>query len=80
MSAAQWRGGSHRGSPAGSEKMAATRSPRAPRLDLEKVDYQVREFTCKGCSNECDIRQFTIGGEKTYWATSARPLPASGPR
>ena len=25
------------------------------------------EFTCKGCSNECDIRQFTIGGEKTYW-------------
>jgi predicted nucleotide-binding protein (sugar kinase/HSP70/actin superfamily) len=31
------------------------------------VDYTVREFTCKGCSNECDIRQFTIGDEKTYW-------------
>ena len=27
----------------------------------------MREFTCKGCSNECDIRQFTIGDEKTYW-------------
>lgn len=35
--------------------------------DLEKVDYTVKEFTCKGCSNECDIRQFTIDGEKTYW-------------
>jgi predicted nucleotide-binding protein (sugar kinase/HSP70/actin superfamily) len=50
------------------EKMAATHSPSRFRgWDLEKVDYQVREFTCKGCSNECDIRQFTIGGEKTYW-------------
>jgi predicted CoA-substrate-specific enzyme activase len=35
--------------------------------DLEQVDYVIREFTCKGCTNECDIRQFTIGEEKTYW-------------
>ncbi len=50
------------------EKMSATKAPSRFRgWDLEQVDYTVREFTCKGCSNECDIRQFTIGGEKTYW-------------
>jgi predicted CoA-substrate-specific enzyme activase len=50
------------------EKMAATAAPSRFRgWDLEKVDYTVREFTCRGCSNECDIRQFTIGDEKTYW-------------
>jgi len=35
--------------------------------DLDEVDYTVKDFVCKGCSNECDIRQFTIEGEKTYW-------------
>jgi len=35
--------------------------------DLEAVDYTVVDFVCKGCSNECDVRQFTIEGEKTYW-------------
>jgi predicted CoA-substrate-specific enzyme activase len=50
------------------EKMSATEAPSRFRgWDLEQVDYTVREFTCKGCSNECDIRQFTIGDEKTYW-------------
>jgi predicted CoA-substrate-specific enzyme activase len=50
------------------EKMSATQAPSRFRgWDLEKVDYTMREFTCKGCSNECDIRQFTIGEEKTYW-------------
>jgi len=50
------------------EKMAATQAPSRFRgWDIEQVDYSVREFTCKGCSNECDIRQFTIGDEKTYW-------------
>jgi predicted CoA-substrate-specific enzyme activase len=50
------------------EKMSATQAPSRFRgWDLEQVDYSVREFTCKGCTNECDIRQFTIGDEKTYW-------------
>ena len=35
--------------------------------DLEAVDYTVKDFVCKGCTNECDVRQFTIEGEKTYW-------------
>ncbi len=50
------------------EKMSATKNPvRFRGWDLEKVDYTIREFTCHGCTNECDIRQFTIDGEKTYW-------------
>ncbi|MFW6133728.1 MAG: acyl-CoA dehydratase activase, partial [Planctomycetota bacterium] len=35
--------------------------------DMSKVDYALREFTCKGCSNHCCIQQFTVDGEKTYW-------------
>ena len=26
-----------------------------------------RDFTCKGCSNDCDMQEFTIEGQKTYW-------------
>ena len=35
--------------------------------DLEKVDYQLREFTCSACSNTCQIQEFTVEGNKTYW-------------
>jgi predicted CoA-substrate-specific enzyme activase len=35
--------------------------------DLDEVDYTVVDFVCKGCSNECDVRQFTVEGTKTYW-------------
>lgn len=35
--------------------------------DLSKVDYGLREFTCKGCSNHCIVQEFTVAGEKTYW-------------
>ena len=35
--------------------------------DMEKVDYTLREFVCKGCSNACSIQEFTVEGEKTYW-------------
>jgi predicted nucleotide-binding protein (sugar kinase/HSP70/actin superfamily) len=35
--------------------------------DLSKVDYSLREFTCKGCSNTCQIQEFTVETEKTYW-------------
>ncbi len=49
------------------EKMAATtRLPASVDGTWNRSTTQC-EFTCKGCSNECDIRQFTIGGEKTYW-------------
>ena len=35
--------------------------------DMAKVDYTLREFTCKGCSNPCPIQEFNVEGEKTYW-------------
>ena len=35
--------------------------------DLSVVDYNLREFTCKGCSNHCIVQEFTVAGEKTYW-------------
>ncbi|MCU0640455.1 MAG: acyl-CoA dehydratase activase, partial [Candidatus Krumholzibacteria bacterium] len=35
--------------------------------DISKIDYKIREFTCKGCPNYCDIKEFTVMGEKTYW-------------
>ncbi len=35
--------------------------------EMDKVQYTLREFTCKGCSNHCAIQEFTVEGEKTYW-------------
>jgi predicted CoA-substrate-specific enzyme activase len=50
------------------ERMGRTGEPTRFRgWDLEQVDYTVNDFVCKACSNECDVRQFTIEGEKTYW-------------
>ena len=50
------------------ERVTRTGEPTSFRgWDLEQVDYTVVDFVCKACSNECDVRQFTIEGEKTYW-------------
>ncbi|HSB69837.1 MAG TPA: acyl-CoA dehydratase activase-related protein, partial [Candidatus Methylomirabilis sp.] len=35
--------------------------------DLDVVHHTLREFTCKGCSNTCDMQEFTVEGVKTYW-------------
>ncbi|MCK5113290.1 MAG: hypothetical protein KAR11_00820, partial [Phycisphaerae bacterium] len=45
----------------------ATTYSRFRGYDLECVNYTLREFTCKGCSNTCQIQEFTVEGEKTYW-------------
>ena len=29
---------------------------------IEEVDYNVREFTCKACTNYCDVQEFTVEG------------------
>ncbi|MGI9102149.1 MAG: acyl-CoA dehydratase activase [Terriglobales bacterium] len=34
---------------------------------LDQVDYKTREFVCKACSNFCDIKEFNIEGQRTYW-------------
>ncbi len=50
------------------ERVTRTGEPTSFRgWDLAEVDYTVVDFVCKACSNECDVRQFTIEGEKTYW-------------
>lgn len=36
-------------------------------FNIKKVDYSIREFTCKACTNECDVQEFTVDGSKTYW-------------
>jgi predicted CoA-substrate-specific enzyme activase len=35
--------------------------------DIDRINYSLREFTCQGCTNYCDIQEFTVEGEKTYW-------------
>jgi len=35
--------------------------------DLNKVDYATREFVCHACSNYCDMKEFTIEGQRSYW-------------
>lgn len=34
---------------------------------LDQVDFKTREFSCKACSNFCDIKEFNIEGQKSYW-------------
>jgi predicted CoA-substrate-specific enzyme activase len=36
-------------------------------FDLEQVDYTLREFVCRACSNYCDMQEFKVDGVKTYW-------------
>ncbi len=50
------------------EKVTRTGSKTSFRgFDLENITYQLRSFTCKGCTNFCDIQEFTVEGKKTYW-------------
>ncbi len=36
-------------------------------FDLDKVNYEILEFTCKGCTNFCQMQRFTVEGEHTFW-------------
>jgi predicted CoA-substrate-specific enzyme activase len=35
--------------------------------NLENISWKMREFTCRGCSNECQIQEFDVEGERSYW-------------
>ncbi len=35
--------------------------------DLDRVEFTSRDFVCHACSNYCDIKEFTIEGQRTYW-------------
>ncbi|MBI5864404.1 MAG: hypothetical protein HZB38_07845 [Planctomycetes bacterium] len=50
------------------EKMSATGGrTRFRGYDLGQVNYTLREFPCKACSNHCSIQEFNVEGEKTFW-------------
>ena len=35
--------------------------------DLARVNFTTREFVCQACSNFCDMKEFNIEGQRTYW-------------
>ena len=35
--------------------------------DLDRIKWTSRDFVCKACTNVCDIKEFTIEGQKSYW-------------
>ncbi len=36
-------------------------------FDLEHVKWTSRDFVCRACSNYCDMKEFVVEGEKSYW-------------
>ncbi|MGE5646765.1 MAG: acyl-CoA dehydratase activase [Acidobacteriota bacterium] len=47
---------------------AATQAPSRFRgYDLSRLQMATRDFVCKACSNLCDIKEFTIEGQKSFW-------------
>ena len=50
------------------EKMSLTGEKTKFRgYDLHQIDYLLKEFTCKACTNYCNIQMFKVEGERTYW-------------
>ena len=35
--------------------------------DLDKLQLSTRDFVCKACSNLCDMKEFVIEGQKSFW-------------
>ena len=35
--------------------------------DLSKVNFTTRDFVCRACSNYCDMKEFKIEGERSFW-------------
>ncbi len=34
---------------------------------LDRLELTSRDFVCRACSNLCDIKEFTIEGQKSFW-------------
>ena len=50
------------------ERMQGAEQPSRFRgYDLNQVDYTSRDFVCRACSNDCDMKEFVIDGQKTFW-------------
>jgi predicted CoA-substrate-specific enzyme activase len=48
-------------------RQAAAAPSRFRGYNLDKLQLATRDFVCKACSNYCDIKEFTIEGQKSYW-------------
>jgi len=35
--------------------------------DLDRINYSSREFVCQACSNLCDMKEYVIEGQKSFW-------------
>ncbi len=35
--------------------------------DLRKLELTTRDFVCKACTNLCDMKEFVIEGQRSYW-------------
>ncbi len=44
-----------------------TEASRFRGYDLNRVNFTTREFVCQACSNYCDMKEFNIEGQRTYW-------------
>ena len=50
------------------ERMQArAESTRFRGYDLNHVNFTTRDFVCKACSNYCDMKEFVIEGQRSYW-------------
>lgn len=49
------------------EKMQGGAASRFHGFDLETVQFAVRHFNCNACSNQCDMQEVRVNGEKSYW-------------
>ncbi len=35
--------------------------------DLGRVQFRSRDFVCRACSNYCEMKEFIVDGERSYW-------------
>ncbi|HTM89634.1 MAG TPA: acyl-CoA dehydratase activase [Terriglobales bacterium] len=50
------------------ERMQARRQrSRFRGYDLSQVNFSTRDFVCKACSNYCDMKEFVIEGQRSFW-------------
>ncbi len=48
-------------------KLATNSASKFRGYDLSRLSMKSRDFVCKACSNFCDIKEFTIEGQKSHW-------------
>jgi predicted CoA-substrate-specific enzyme activase len=36
-------------------------------FNLHAVQFSIRNIQCKACTNQCDVQEINVDGEKTYW-------------